>query len=149
MIVDYEPLPAILTIEAAIDAQQFHSGPHRLLRNEAAVGPALAESAVVVEGELRIGGQEHFYLETQCAIAWSDESGGMSAYSSTQHPAETQEIIARVLGLTRNQVTVECLRMGGAFGGKETQANPWCAIAAVGAWKTGRADQCAVDASAR
>ncbi len=58
--------------------------------------------------------------------------------SSTQHPSETQEVVARVLGVSRNQVTVQCLRMGGAFGGKEVQANPWAAIAALGAWKTKR-----------
>src|SRR5439155_26885225 len=91
-----------------------------------------------IEGELRIGGQEHFYLETQCALAWLDEAGGVSLHSSTQHPSETQEIVARVLGLPRNLVTVECLRMGGAFGGKEFQANPWAAVAALGAWKTKR-----------
>ena len=91
-----------------------------------------------IEGELQIGGQEHFYLETQATIAWLDESGGVSLHSSTQHPSETQEIVARVLGVPRHQVTVECLRMGGAFGGKEVQANSFAAIAALGAWKTGR-----------
>ena len=67
-----------------------------------------------------------------------DETGGVAVECSTQHPSETQEIVARVLGIARNQVTVECLRMGGAFGGKEVQANPWAAIAALGAWKTKR-----------
>ena len=62
----------------------------------------------------------------------------MALYCSTQHPAETQDIVARVLGIARNQVMVECLRMGGAFGGKEVQANPWAAIAALGTWKTRR-----------
>src|SRR5436305_277858 len=83
--------------------------------------PALASSAQQLEGELAIGGQEHFYLETQCSIAWLDESGGVMVESSTQHPSETQEIVARTLGLERHRVTVECLRMGGAFGGKEVQ----------------------------
>ena len=72
------------------------------------------------------------------SIAWLDESGGVAVHSSTQHPSETQEVVARVLGLPRHLVTVECLRMGGAFGGKEVQANPWAAIAALGAWKTRR-----------
>ena len=62
----------------------------------------------------------------------------MSVLSSTQHPAETQDVVARVLGLARHRVAVECLRMGGAFGGKEVQANAWAAIAALGAWKTRR-----------
>ena len=89
-------------------------------------------------GELRIGGQEHFYLETQAALAWLDETGGVALHSSTQHPSETQEVVARVLGVPRHHVTVECLRMGGGFGGKETQASAWAAVAALGAWKTRR-----------
>jgi xanthine dehydrogenase large subunit len=133
--VDYEALPAILTIEDAILAESFHSPPLRMSRGDTSVTES---SPLHFEGELRIGGQEHFYLETQCAIAWLDESGGVAAHSSTQHPSETQEVIARVLGLPRSKVTVECLRMGGAFGGKEVQANPWAAIAALGAWKTRR-----------
>ncbi len=135
VLVEYEPLPAILTIEDAIQVDSFHSAPLRLARGDASV---LESSPLHFEGELKIGGQEHFYLETQCAIAWMDETGGVAAHSSTQHPTETQEVIARVLGVPRNRVTVECLRMGGAFGGKEVQANPWAAIAALGAWKTRR-----------
>jgi xanthine dehydrogenase large subunit len=133
--VEYEPLPAILTMEDAIRAESFHSPQLRLARGDASV---IDSSALRLEGELQMGGQEHFYLETQCAIAWLDETGGVAAHSSTQHPSETQEVIARVLGITRNRVTVECLRMGGAFGGKEVQANAWAAIAALGAWKTRR-----------
>jgi xanthine dehydrogenase large subunit len=134
--VEYEPLPAILTIQQAIDAGSFLSDTFRLSRGDVST---IDSSALRIDGELSIGGQEHFYLETQAAVAWVDEAGGVAAQSSTQHPAETQEIIARVLGLQRNQVTVECLRMGGAFGGKEVQANAWAAVAALGAWKTGRA----------
>ncbi len=133
--VEYEPLPAILSIEDAILAGNFHSAPLRLARGDASV---IESSPLYFQGELKIGGQEHFYLETQSAIAWLDETGGVAAHSSTQHPTETQEVIARVLGIPRNKVTVECLRMGGAFGGKEVQANPWAAIAALGAWKTRR-----------
>ena len=131
----YEPLPAILTIEQAIDAGSFLTEPLRLARGDMA---ALAASPLRVEGELAIGGQEHFYLETQSAIAWLDESGGMAVQSSTQHPSETQEIVARVLGVPKHAVTAECLRMGGAFGGKEVQANSWAAVAALGVWKTRR-----------
>jgi xanthine dehydrogenase large subunit len=128
----YEPLPAILTIEQAIAAGSFHAGPLRIARGE---NPGEGRQC---NGELRIGGQEHFYLETQCALAWLDESGGVALHSSTQHPSETQEVVARVLGIPRHQVTVDCLRMGGAFGGKEVQASGWAAIAALGAWKTRR-----------
>src|SRR5882724_1373758 len=81
----YAPLPAILTIEDAIAARSYHSGPHQMERADAAA--ALDNSPHVLEGALRIGGQEHFYLETQSAIAWLDESGGVVAHSSTQHPA--------------------------------------------------------------
>src|SRR5580698_6191821 len=108
VVVDYEPLPAILTIEDAILAGSFHSPPLRLARGDVSV---MESSSLRFEGEPKIGGQEHFYLETQCAIAWMDETGGVAAHSSTQHPTETQEVIARVLGISRNQVTVECLRM--------------------------------------
>jgi xanthine dehydrogenase large subunit len=133
---EYRPLTPILTIPEAIAAGSFHSGPHRIRRGEA--GAELRASSYTLAGELAIGGQEHFYLETNCAIARLDETGGVVVDSSTQHPAETQEIVSRVLGLERNRVTVQCVRMGGAFGGKEVQANPWAAVAALGAWKTRR-----------
>jgi len=133
--VAYEPRPAILGIDEAIAAGSFLTETLRLSRGDVS---SLRSSALSFDGELRIGGQEHFYLETQASIAWIDESGAMSLHSSTQHPSETQEIVARVLGIPRHHVTVECLRMGGAFGGKEVQANTWAAIAALGARKTGR-----------
>src|SRR5439155_25005853 len=110
----------------------FHTAPLRIARGERVDGGHRCS------GELRIGGQEHFYLETQCALAWLDESGGIALHSSTQHPSETQEVVARVLDIPRHQVTVDCPRMGGAFGGKEVQASGWAAIAALGAWKTRR-----------
>jgi xanthine dehydrogenase large subunit len=132
---EYEPLPAILTIEQAIEAGSFLTEPIRFCDGDVS---ALAASVLRFDGDLAIGGQEHFYLETQASIAWLDETGGVSVQSSTQHPAETQEVVARVLGCPRHQVTVECLRMGGAFGGKEVQANAWAAVAALGAWKTRR-----------
>ena len=135
MQVEYQPLPAILTIDRG-DRRRTAISPSRCAsRSGDRVGDR-RRAPLRIEGELAIGGQEHFYLETQCAIAWLDESGGVALHSSTQHPAETQDVVARVLGLPRRQVTVECLRMGGAFGGKEVQANAFAAIAALGAWKT-------------
>ena len=131
----YEPLPAIVTIEEAIAAGSFLTESFRLRRGDVS---AIASSACVIKGELAIGGQEHFYLETNAALASLDEHGGMSVQSSTQHPAETQVIVARVLGLPTSAVTVACVRMGGAFGGKEVQANAFAAIAALGTWKTRR-----------
>jgi xanthine dehydrogenase large subunit len=133
---EFRALSPILTIEDAIAAKSFHSGPYDIRRGD--VGSALAQSTHSLTGELFINGQEHFYLETQCALARLDEAGAMVVDSSTQHPSETQEVVARVLGVGKNQVTVQCLRMGGAFGGKESQANPWAAIAALGTWKTKR-----------
>ncbi len=132
---NYEPLPAILTIEEAIKADSYLTGPLTIANGDVS---AMASSALQFAGELTIGGQEHFYLETQASIAWLDESGGVAVQSSTQHPSGTQEVVARVLGLPRHRVSVECLRMGGAFGGKEVQASPWAAVAALGAWKTRR-----------
>jgi len=132
----YEPLPAILTIEDATAARSFLSGPLHWARGDAAA--AIAGAAHHIEGQVAIGGQEHFYLETQAALAFLDETGEIGVHSSSQHPAETQQIVARVLGSPRNRISVECLRMGGAFGGKEAQANPWAAVAALGTWKTRR-----------
>jgi xanthine dehydrogenase large subunit len=131
-----EPLPAILSIPEAIAAGSFLMGPERLARGDAR--KALGEASERLSGELFVGGQEHFYLETQAALALVDEAGLTLVHSSTQHPAETQEVVARVLGLPRNEVVVQCTRMGGGFGGKETQANAWAAVAALAARKLGR-----------
>ncbi len=136
VIAEYRKRTAVLSIDDAIAEGSYHSGPFRITRSNAA--EAIAASPHELTGELRIGGQEHFYLETNCAIAQLDTSGGIAIESSTQHPSETQEVVARVLAIPRNLVTIGCLRMGGAFGGKEVQANPWAAIAALGAWKTKR-----------
>ncbi len=90
-----------------------------------------------ITGEFRIGGQEHFYLEGQVALAIPGEDGDMFVHSSTQHPTEVQHVVAHVLGLHDNAVTVEIRRMGGGFGGKESQASQWAGLAALAAWKTG------------
>ncbi|GIW23823.1 xanthine dehydrogenase molybdopterin binding subunit [Meiothermus sp.] len=134
--VEYEPLPAILSIQEAIRQGSFQGAMLHARRGD--VERALQESARVLEGELELGGQEHFYLETQASLALLDEAGHLLVHSSTQHPSETQEIVAQVLGLPRNRVTVQCIRMGGGFGGKEVQANPYAAVAALGAYLTHR-----------
>ncbi len=134
--VEWEPLPAIVTIEDAIAKESFSTDRFAIERGEP--DRALAAAPHRVEGELHVGGQEHFYLETQAAIACFDEAGRYLVHSSTQHPSETQEICARVLGVHKNDVTCQSLRMGGAFGGKEVQANTWAAVACVGLVKTGR-----------
>src|SRR5258708_4964475 len=98
---------------------------------------ALAASPKRVEGTLRIGGQEHFYLEGQVSLAIPGEDD-VTIHASTQHPSELQHIVADVLGLPNAAVTVEVRRMGGAFGGKESQAAQWAAVAALATRITGR-----------
>jgi xanthine dehydrogenase large subunit len=134
--VEYEQLPAVLSILEAIEKKSFLTETLALEKGDAS--GALAKSARRIQGELHIGGQEHFYLETQAALAHVDEQGLVFVHSSTQHPSETQEICARVLGVPKHAVVVQSLRMGGAFGGKEVQANAWAAVAALAAQKTGR-----------
>ena len=134
--VDYVPLPALLGVRAAIAAGSFHSEPHVLARGD--VVAALAAAPHRLEGEFEFGGQEHFYLETQAAWAEAGEDGTMLVHSSTQHPSEIQTIVAEMLHVSRNKVTVQSPRMGGGFGGKETQGNAPAAIVALAALKTGR-----------
>ncbi|MCA9835674.1 MAG: xanthine dehydrogenase molybdopterin binding subunit [Trueperaceae bacterium] len=134
--VDYDPLEPILTMPQAIDQNSFHGDAQRMHKGDTAA--ALNKSAHVLEGEVEVGGQDHFYLETHTSWAIPDTEGNMQVYSSTQHPTETQIVVARVLGVASHRVVVTSLRMGGGFGGKETQANPFAAIAALAAQKTGR-----------
>ena len=133
--VDYEPLPALISVHDAIAAGSYQGSQRTVSRGDAAAG--LAKAAYTFSGELEIGGQEHFYLETQAALALVDENGQIFVQSSTQHPSETQDIVAHVLGLPAHQVTVQCLRMGGGFGGKEFQPHGLAAVAALGATLTG------------
>ncbi|HEX4247527.1 MAG TPA: molybdopterin cofactor-binding domain-containing protein, partial [Pseudonocardia sp.] len=133
---DTEPLPALITVREAIAAGSFQGGQPVLASGDVEAG--LAGAAHVFAGELDLSGQEHFYLETHAALAYVDEAGQVFVHSSTQHPSETQEIVAHVLGLRSHDVTVQCLRMGGAFGGKEMQPHGFAAIAALGAVLTGR-----------
>ncbi len=134
--IEYEPLKPLLTIEDAIAADAFHASPQVIRRGEPRA--ALERSARTLKGEIFIGGQDHFYLETQTSWASRDAEGYTYVVSSTQHPTETQSVVAKVLGAPRNHVVVTCLRMGGGFGGKESQANPYAAIAALAAQKTGK-----------
>ncbi|GAB3856955.1 xanthine dehydrogenase molybdopterin binding subunit [Nocardioides maradonensis] len=136
VVVQYEQLPALVTVHEAIAAGSFQGTPRRLERGD--VDAAFATAAHVFEGDFDFAGQEHFYLETHAALALVDEAGQLFVQSSTQHPSETQEIVAHVLGLASHEVTVQCLRMGGAFGGKEMQPHGYAAIAALGARLTGR-----------
>ena len=126
-----EALPPILTIQDALAAQSFVLPPVFVKRGDAAA--ALARAQHTLTGTLEVGGQEHFYLEGQVAYVLPMEQNQWRVYSSTQHPGEVQHWVSHALGLDNHAVTVECRRMGGGFGGKETQAGHlavWAAIAA-------------------
>jgi xanthine dehydrogenase large subunit len=131
-----EPQPAILSIDAAVKAGSF-SGPLRTIVC-GDVDRGLAAADHVIEGQLSIAGQEHFYFEPQSAIVCPEERGGLVVYSSTQHTSEVQAVVAEVCGLPFNRVTCICRRMGGAFGGKETQAAHVAAMAGLVARLAGR-----------
>jgi xanthine dehydrogenase large subunit len=134
--VDYEPLPSLMTLTEAIEQESFQGARPVMARGDVDAG--FADAAHVFEGEIEFAGQEHFYLETHCSLASVDENGQVFIQSSTQHPTETQEITAHVLGVPSNRVTVQCLRMGGGFGGKEMQPHGLAAVAALGATLTHR-----------
>ena len=134
--VAYELLPSLVTIQDAIDADSFQGIPRTIRRGDPE--HAIATARHVFEGVSEVGGQEHFYLETHASLAHLDSEGQVFVESSTQHPSETQEIVAHVLGMPNHRVTVQCLRMGGGFGGKEMQPHGLAAVAALGAMLTGR-----------
>ena len=133
---DIEELEPILTIDGAIAAEQFIGEARTFRRGD--VAAAFAEADHVLEGTFVCGGQDHFYLESQAAIAYPDESDTLTVHSSTQHPTEVQDVTAHLLGLRANQVVCITRRMGGAFGGKESQATQPAVMAALVAHKTRR-----------
>jgi xanthine dehydrogenase large subunit len=136
--VEYEDRPALLTVEDALaaDADLAPLPPHEMRLGDA--DAALARAPHRLSGTLHVGGQDHFYLEGQVAYAIPGEAGDMLVHSSTQHPSEVQHTVAKVLGLPDHSVTVEVRRMGGGFGGKESQPALFAAIAALVAANTGR-----------
>jgi xanthine dehydrogenase large subunit len=133
---EVEPLPALLSMDAAIEAGSFLGAPHEISRGE--VDGALAFAPLRFSGEVRSGAQDHFYLETQVSLAVPEEGAALKVYCSTQHPTEVQHLVAAALGWGSHQVTVEVPRMGGGFGGKETQAAPFAVLAGLAAVKLGR-----------
>jgi xanthine dehydrogenase large subunit len=134
--IEVESLPPVLTIEEAIARQQLIGPVRRICRGDATAALAAAEHRLA--GELVIGGQEHFYLESQAALAVPGEAGEITVHSSTQNPSEIQACVAHCLGLSFSQVVCVCRRMGGGFGGKETQAAQPAVLAALVAFKTRR-----------
>ncbi|WP_167648861.1 xanthine dehydrogenase molybdopterin binding subunit [Mameliella alba] len=136
--VDCEVLPHALDPQAAIDAGYPHvTAPLKLERGDVETGRDAAPNRI--KGRMQVGGQDHMYLEGHIACAIPGEDDDVQVYSSTQHPSEAQHMVAHVLGVPSNAVTVNVRRMGGGFGGKESQMNLFCAVAAVAAKKWNRA----------
>ena len=140
---DCEILPAILTIEEALAAASYIAPARTLARGDAA--DALARAPHRIQGRTRCGGQDHFYLEGQIALAIPEEAGDVRILTSTQHPTEVQHIVAHALDVPNHQVRVECRRMGGGFGGKESQPALLAAVCAIAARKSGRAVKLRLD----
>ncbi|MDN3518131.1 xanthine dehydrogenase molybdopterin binding subunit [Aquisalimonas lutea] len=134
--VDYQELEPVLTIDQALETESMVLASRTLDRGDP--DAALTAASHRLDGEFAIGGQDHFYLEGQVAMAVPQEDGDMLVYSSTQHPSEVQHLVAGVLGIADHGVVVETRRMGGGFGGKETQPAHIAAVAAVLAQRTGR-----------
>jgi xanthine dehydrogenase large subunit len=134
--IDYEELEPIMDAKTAVTHQSFVMPTRTLTRGQPTAKIKAAPHRL--QGSLSIGGQEHFYLEGQIGVAVPGEDRTMLIYSSTQHPSEVQKLVACCLGLSAKDVTVQCRRMGGGFGGKETQPALLACIAALGAVKTGK-----------
>lgn len=136
--VEYEAfeLTPILNTREAVRRESFHGTPHVMRRGD--VDLALTEAKVLIRGELDSGAQDHFYLETHAALCVPLERGHYHIYSSTQHPSEVQAKVAEVLGIRRSAICVEAPRMGGGFGGKETQGAHIAMLSALGSYATGR-----------
>ncbi|HVL21350.1 MAG TPA: xanthine dehydrogenase molybdopterin binding subunit [Amaricoccus sp.] len=136
--VEYRDLPFVTDVAEAMKADYpFVTEPLKLERGE--VAPAMAAAPHRLKGVMRVGGQDHFYLEGMIAFAIPGEDDEVTVYSSTQHPSEVQHMVAHVLGVPSNAVTIIVRRMGGGFGGKETQPNIFASVAAVAAKKWRRA----------
>jgi xanthine dehydrogenase large subunit len=133
---DIEPLEPVLSVEEAMTRNALLHAPMIVARGD--VAAALAAAPHRISHRLRVGGQEHFYLEGQVALVVPGEDGDVVVYSSTQNPTEVQHICAQILGVELNRVTCIVRRLGGGFGGKESNASPIAAIAALAARLTGR-----------
>lgn len=134
--VDIQELEPVLELQKAID-KKFFIGPLRSIER-GQVDKTLSSSAHRLKGDVEIAGQEHFYLESQASIAYPKEDGQIEIHSSSQHPTEVQHLVAEALGLRHHQVVCVVKRMGGAFGGKESQAAPFAVFAALVAQKLNR-----------
>ncbi len=138
--IEYETLEPVLDLRQAMDARYYVRPPHRMQRGDAHA--ALEKATRRFEGELSVGGQEHFYLEGQASLAIPGEDGSMTIYTSTQNPTEAQKLAAAVLDVPMHRIDVVTRRMGGGFGGKETHGSPWSCIAALFARRSGHPVSC-------
>ncbi|KAF2190838.1 xanthine dehydrogenase [Zopfia rhizophila CBS 207.26] len=139
--VEYEELPAIFTIEEAIEKESYFNHFRHIKKGD--TEKAFAEADHVFTGIARMGGQEHFYLETQACLAVpKPEDGEMEIFSSTQNPSETQAYVSKVTGVAANKIVSHVKRMGGGFGGKETRSIQLAGIVATAAKKAGRPVRC-------
>ncbi|CAG8551090.1 15786_t:CDS:10 [Acaulospora morrowiae] len=144
VVIEYEVLPHILTIEEAIEHNSFHPFDKSLSTGNIEKG--FQESDHVFEGETRIGGQEHFYLETNASLVIpKPEDNEIEIHASTQNPTETQLVCASVLGIMANKVVCRVKRLGGGFGGKESRSIPLTLALSVGAWHLKRPVRCMLD----
>ncbi|WP_336069089.1 xanthine dehydrogenase molybdopterin binding subunit [Nitratireductor rhodophyticola] len=134
--IDYAEEPALIDVADAADDARLVTAPLKLERGDSAA--AIAAAPHTIRGQMRVGGQDHFYLEGQIAFALPGEDGDVTVFSSTQHPSEVQHMVAHALGVSSHAVTIEVRRMGGGFGGKETQANLFAVISAIAAKKLNR-----------
>ena len=142
-VIEYETLPAILDVVEGKKAESWVLPPMHLRRGDA--DAALASSPHRLSGEIEVGGQEQFYLEGQISYAVPKEDGCIHLWCSTQHPTEMQQVVAHTLDLDFNQVVVEMRRMGGGFGGKESQSAIFACIASLAAHKLNRPAKLRVD----
>ena len=136
VVLDIEPLEPVLTVEQALARRSFLVPPMTMARGDAA--RAITAAPHRLSNRFAVGGQEHFYIEGQVALVVPGEDGDLTVHSSTQHPTEVQHVCARLLGTEFNKITTIVRRIGGGFGGKESNASWVAGTAALLAWKTGR-----------
>uniref|UniRef100_UPI00398EF4B5 xanthine dehydrogenase/oxidase n=1 Tax=Pristiophorus japonicus TaxID=55135 RepID=UPI00398EF4B5 len=139
--ITYNKLKPIITIQEAIAHESFHIPPKKIENGNIELGFAQADD--IIEGEIHVGGQEHFYLETHCTVAVpKGEDGEMELFASTQAPSQMQLHVAKVLGVPANRIVCRVKRIGGGFGGKESHSSILLTVVAVAAYKTKRPVRC-------
>lgn len=141
--IQYQDLPAVITIQEAIAAQSFYEPIRTLQKGDLEEG--FKQANHILEGELHMGGQEHFYLETNVTLAVPRDNDELELFSSTQSPSKTQSLVAKALGVPSNRIHVRVKRMGGGFGGKESRTTVLSTVVAIAAHKLRRPVRCMLD----